>query len=214
MAKLDELLSLQAQGSPPSPGSLAKVKGELTQPRRSWKRDARVLMATTVTMSVALTVVLLLTGNSSLALVKARLPFVLPLLYLGAVGAWYSIAPQGRSRRHWFAFIVFVVAVGMVSRRGEGLASAQPEWVCTVSHLALGTGPLGLALVKLRRSAWNGWRSLAAGLSVGTVGAVAGEVGCTQGWSHVLVFHLTPWLAVAAVALLVSRRLARWSFAP
>jgi hypothetical protein len=40
-------------------------------------------------------------------------------------------------------------------------------------------------------------------------------VGCDQGWQHVLVFHLAPWLMLTATSVFVmSRMKRRWSYAP
>jgi hypothetical protein len=98
--------------------------------------------------------------------------------------------------------------------RGEGHPSTTPEWVCTVSHLGLGAGPLGLMLAMLRKSALSAARTALAGLAVGATGAMLGELACEQSWVHVATFHLSAWLGLAVVAMLVARRLAPRSFAP
>ena len=194
--------------------SRALTAAELTKPVRPWRSDARNLVLAAGGMSAGVTSVLLATGSSSLQLVLSRLATVLPLMALGGVAAWFAVAP-GKPRARWG--IVFATALAMaalVVTRGAGHPSALPQWVCTVSHLSLGFGPFVLALFTLRRSAPNLLRSMVAGLAVGTVGAIVGEVGCDQGWQHVLVFHLVPWLALTAASVLVSSRMSRWSYAP
>ncbi|MBL8958017.1 MAG: DUF1109 domain-containing protein, partial [Myxococcaceae bacterium] len=57
-------------------------------------------------------------------------------------------------------------------------------------------------------------RAALAGLAVGTCGALIGEVGCAQPWQHVLVYHLSAWLALMGACAVFARRLARSSYAP
>jgi hypothetical protein len=121
-------------------------------------------------------------------------------------------------RRRGQVLAGFVVAgaglIGLVAMRGAGTPSSAAPWVCTLSHLSIGAAPLLLALALLRKSAIGPARAALAGLAVGTTGAMIGEIGCEQGWMHVLVWHLSAWVALAIVAGLVSRRLMPRSFAP
>ncbi len=218
VSHLDDLLRQQGAATPLSEQeasrTLALTAAELTKPVRPWRRDARNLVLAAVGMSVGLAAVNLATGNSSLALVLSRLATVLPLMALGGLAVWFAIAP-GKLRARWGVIAATVLAMAaLVVTRGDGHPSTLPQWVCTVSHVSLGFGPLVLALFTLRRSAPSLLRSVVAGLAVGTVGAVAGEVGCEQGWQHVLVFHLVPWLALTAASVVVSSRMKRWSYAP
>ena len=214
MPSLDELLRQQARNEATGAGTLARVKAELAQPRRSWRPDAFKLVAASWLMALGLTSVLLITGNTPPELVLSRLATVAPLLVLGALGGYFAVAPGGL-RTRWALVTASVMAMlGLVLVRGAGHVSAQPEWVCTLSHLSLGAGPLVVAMLALRRTAPDVLRSVVAGLAIGTVGAIAGEVGCEQGWQHVLVFHLVPWATLTVAAVLISRRMKRWSYAP
>jgi len=214
MSSLDDLLRQQARDEATSATTLARVKAELAQPRHSWRRDALRLVVAWWAMACGLTTVLLLTGNTSPDLVLSRLASVAPLMVLGGLGGYFAIAPGGQRWRGALVVAFALAMLAIVVTRGAGHPSAQPEWVCTLSHLSLGAGPLGVAMLGLRRTAPNVMRSMVAGLAIGTVGAIAGEVGCDQGWQHVMVFHLVPWAALTAVAVLVSRRMKRWSYAP
>jgi hypothetical protein len=102
----------------------------------------------------------------------------------------------------------------LVLARGAGLPSATPEWVCSVSHVALGLLPLGFALWALRQCAWRWTRALAAGLGAGTAGALLGELACHRGGLHVLVHHVGAWLLIGAATVLISRRARPRTFAP
>ena len=214
----DELLRAHAGTAPLSEQERARLSAvssaELTRPQRAWRRDAFGLALAAFGMSAGVTTVLLGIGNTSPALVLSRLATVVPLMVLGVAAAWLAVAPGLNSGR-WAAVIAAGFAMAaIVFARGAGHPGSLPQWVCTVSHLSLGLGPLVWATMMLRRMAANMVRSLVAGLAVGTVGAVTGEVGCDQGWQHVLLFHLTPWLVLTATAVLMSRRAGRWSYAP
>jgi hypothetical protein len=219
MAPLDEIFRQQLLEQPVEPAERLKLRAaahaELTQPMRVWRRDARNLVLAAWGLAAALTTVLMVTGNSSASLVLGRLATVIPLMGLAALAAWWAVAPGGRKARAVVVAASVVTMVALVVTRGAGHPGSQPEWFCTVSHLTLGFGPLVLAMVTLRRTAPNVVRSLVAGLAMGTVGAISGEVGCDQGWQHVLVFHLAPWLMLTATSVFVmSRMKRRWSYAP
>jgi hypothetical protein len=71
-----------------------------------------------------------------------------------------------------------------------------------------------VALAALRRLAFDPVRSVVAGLSVGAVGALVGELVCQQGPLHVLVFHLPAWAFSILAVTFISIRLQRSSHAP
>ena len=96
----------------------------------------------------------------------------------------------------------------------RGVAGASPDWLCSISHLAVDVVPAGVALWLLRGGAWHPLRAVAAGLAAGTVGLLVGEIGCERGLAHVLVYHLGFWLVAAATFLLATRWLRPRSFAP
>jgi hypothetical protein len=215
--KLDELLKGGVPGDAPARERVkALALAELSQarPAGSWRGDIALLTSAIWACALAVVAITVATGNSSLAQLSARLVPVLPLLVLAAVGAVAAIAPRPQALLPLGLLAGVSELVLVVATRGEGHPSSLPAWVCTAAHLGIGAVPLSLALVLLRKSAPNPLRAVVAGLAVGTVGAIAGELACEQSWQHVLLFHGAAWLGVAAGALLISRRLTPRSWAP
>ncbi len=215
---IDNQLLGASLGRPVGAGERARLtaamKLELRAPRRSWRRDAQMMISTCWLLVAVLLSILLITGNSSPELLSARVMTVLPLLALSAVGAWFALKPGSLWPRIAVVFAGASVMLALVVTRGAGHPGSQAQWVCTLTHLSLGVGPLMVALAGLRRSASNMLRSVASGVAVGTAGAIAGEIGCDQSWQHVLAYHLTPWVVMIAAVVLFSRRIRHTSFAP
>lgn len=215
--KLDALLKDSNSGDA---AARARVKAlalaEVAQgkPRRSWRGDIALLTGVTWACALAVVAITLLTGTAAAGQLSARLVPVLPLLVVAAVGGWAAIAPRPAALLPLGLLAGLAGLVLVVATRGEGHASPLPQWVCTAAHLGIGAVPLSVALVLLRKSAPNPLRAVVAGLAVGTVGAIAGELACEQSWQHVLLFHGAAWLGVAAASLAISRRLTPRSWAP
>ena len=93
----------------------------------------------------------------------------------------------------------------MVATRGEGGPSSSPEWLCTVTHLAVGIVPVALAVRMLSGAAFGVGRAVAAGLGAGAIGALLGELACGRGSAHVLLFHLPAWWLVAGAVVALAR---------
>ena len=218
MAKLDDLLSSAASQPAPDEGMnqlRAAVFAELeVPPARSWRGDVLMVIGVCWLLLLATAGVMFAAGQLEPALLLQRTLPLTALLVIGAVCAFASLAPR-RPGQLLGGFVVAVVGlVGLVMVRGEGHVSAAAPWVCTVSHLALGVGPLVLALALLRKSALSPARAALTGLGVGTTGAMLGELACGQSWAHVAVWHLSAWVGLAMVAMVASRRLVPRSFAP
>lgn len=218
MAKLDELLSASKTNSANEPGLeklRAAVFAELdVPPKRSWRADVLLITGVCWLAFLAAAAVLFLAGQLTAAHLISRLVPLSLLAGVVAVSSFAALAP----RRPGQLIIGYVIAaiglVGLVLLRGEGHPSETPAWVCTVSHAALGAGPLGLMLAMLRKSALGAARTALAGLAVGATGAMLGELSCEQGFAHVAVWHLGAWIGLAVIALLIGRRLVPRSFAP
>ncbi len=172
-------------------------------------------MGTALGLLLALTVGGLLTGAVEPEVLRAHLLAIGPALAVGQLAAVAALMPGGRTLRRAALVLAASAAALLVAARAEALRPASsPGWVCTVSHIASAVLPGLVALTSLRRLAFDRLRSVVAGLSVGAVGALVGELVCQQGPLHVLVFHLPAWAFSVLAVTFISTRLQRSSFAP
>lgn len=215
--KLDDLLSKPNPSTPASERLRAAVFAELDAPAaRGWRADVALLASVCALLTLVVGAAMVATGQVHPATVAQRAGPMLALVVIGAIGVFTALAPRRRGQVLVGLLLgaAAVVAVVLVRRSEGGQASAAPAWMCTISQLAVGAGPLVLALALLRKSAVTATRAALVGLAVGTTGAAIGELACNQSWEHVAVWHLAAWLGVATVAVLVSSRLRPRSFAP
>jgi hypothetical protein len=145
-----------------------------------------------------------------------KAPVLVLLLAAQALGFWSLVSPF--SRRRLGSAIAAAGAAGVVlalARSGAPVVVGDaPDWLCSVSHLAVDLVPAGVAILLLRGAAWHPLRAVTAGLAAGTVGLLVGEIGCQRSVAHVLVYHLGFWLAATGGLLIATRRLRPRSFAP
>lgn len=197
--------------------TLAVARKELALRRtvRRWRSQAVWVFSSTVAMGLLVASVLLVLRQVTFATLWSRAPLFLMLWITGAVCAWGALSPRGQRWRVVGVLMSAVSAAALVlSRAAPQVEATLPGWVCTASHLGVGLGPLIVSLLALRSAAFRPLRALVAGLSVGTTGALVGELACAQGWVHVAGYHLTAWVLIAVVELVVSRSLKSRSFAP
>lgn len=219
MAKLDDLLSSASRPSGVPDQAHESMRAALfaeleVPPARGWRGDVVMVVGVCWLAIVLAAVVLLAVGQVQPSLLLSRALPLSGLLVVGAFCAFAALAPR-RPGQLLAGFAVAAVGlVGLVWVRGEGHASTMAPWVCTVSHLGLGAGPMILALAVLKKSAIHPARAALLGLGVGATGAMLGELACEQSWAHVAVWHLGAWAGLAAIASVVSRRLVPRSFAP
>jgi hypothetical protein len=206
---------------PPSLRALAAARAAMLQeakvPRRSWQQRAAMLVAATVGLGFVVGVIALGTGATETAALTARWFTLLLLALTGPLLAWSSARPGGAWLRRgaWGVAAVSAVLV-VLTRPAEALTtSTSPEWVCTLSHLAVAV-PAGVVATQLllKNMAFSLSRSVAAGLAVGTTGALLGELMCDRDAGHIALFHLSSWALAAMAVVAVSTRLTRRSFAP
>lgn len=185
------------------------------QPRAvPWRREA--LNALLLVLASTAAVMLVGSWFSIVEVDRLRSRFF-PLLLLLAVqtlGVFAAIAPGNLMARRGAAVLAALAALAIMAGRGAGEASANPEFACSASHLAVDLIPLGLLLYSLRRFSPTTGRSLLAGVAAAATGAIAGELSCGRGWSHVLVHHVGSSVAIALACLLLSRLQRPASFAP
>jgi hypothetical protein len=219
MSNDDPPLVTPAASVHPSPGlgrARAVALEELRRKPRvvSWRRDA-------------LTAVLLLLAASAMVLgVGAWVSIVevhrlqgrwLPLVLLVAVqvvGVIAALAPGRRSMRWSAAALALAAAITLPLGRGAGAASAMPGFACSTSHLAVDLVPLALVLYFVRKFSVTTGRALLAGVAAAATGAMAGELSCGRGWSHVLVHHIGAAVAIAVACVLLARAWSPRTYAP
>ena len=204
---------------PATSDALAKARAamlaEAKLPKRAgWKAGVLAASGTVLGLATAVAGVLLAIGACTLDVFSSRAVTLASLITVGIVTMWASLRPQGHVARLISLGLVVLSAALIVLVRGAGAPSPQPEWVCAVSHLAVGLAPAAVVIVLLRGMAPNRLRSVLAGLAAGTTGAIVGEFGCGQSAGHVAIFHLSAWAAVALLVALISSRLTPRSYAP
>lgn len=204
---------------PPAAEALAKARAamlaEAAAPRRAgWRAGLVKASGTVLGLGAAVAGVLLMVGACTVDFLASRAVSLSALLTVGLVAMWASLRPQGLMSRLLSLGLVAVSAGVIVLVRGAGAASTQPEWVCTVSHLAVGLAPAAVVITLLRRMAPNRLRGVMAGLAAGTTGALVGELACAQSAVHVATFHLSAWAAVAVAVALISSKVRATSYAP
>jgi hypothetical protein len=181
-----------------------------------WPRQAAWAVAALLAFSALALVVSVLAGIGPGARLGEKAALLGVLLGAQAIGVWSIAAPL--SRRRLGAAVASALAAGLavaLARAGSsGFAGSAPDWLCSISHLAVDVVPAAVTLWLLRGGAWHPLRAVAAGLAAGTVGLLVGEIGCERGLAHVLVYHLGFWLLAAAVFAVATRRSRPRSFAP
>jgi hypothetical protein len=193
--------------------ALAELRAQPVAP--SWHRELVRLLAATLATTGLVAVISFFTGVTTWEAMSGHAPTVALLLGVQVLAAWAAVAPRAGNLRLGAALAGVLGMAAIVAARVHvhGVAS-QPQWVCTVSHLGVAVPPIIATLLVLRFSAHEALRAVVAGISVGTTGAITGELGCGQGWVHVLVFHLLAWVLVIVAAAFISPRLSRRTFAP
>lgn len=196
---------------------LAAARGELAlrRPVRRWRTQAGWLMAASAGLGLLAAVVMLAVGAVTGPLLLARAPLLAMLVGTSAVCAWGALSPQGQwTRRLGVGLAVVSAAALVLARDASHSPPSLPGWVCTVSHLAIGVVPLVVALFALRGAFFQPLRAVVAGLSVGSTGALLGELACEQDGRHVLSHHLLAWVVITVVLVVISKSLKPRSYAP
>jgi hypothetical protein len=130
------------------------------------------------------------------------------------VGVIAALAPGRRSMRWSAAALALAAAITLPLGRGAGAASAMPGFACSTSHLAVDLVPLALVLYFVRKFSVTTGRALLAGVAAAATGAMAGELSCGRGWSHVLVHHIGAAVAIAVACVLLARAWSPRTYAP
>lgn len=139
-------------------------------------------------------------------------------LLLILVGPFASFAPGGSAWRR--RLLPSAVLAGFLVWIGRtGLPGVRPFWVsgwsCSRTELWLAALPAAIAVFGLTRFAFNWRRAWTAGLSAGAAGMLALHLHCPIGTTdHIVLFHLVPWVVVAALVVWVRWRAKSRTYAP
>ncbi|MEW6432312.1 MAG: DUF1109 domain-containing protein [Myxococcota bacterium] len=205
---------------PPRADALAAARAamlaEAAKPRGAgWRARMLLVLALTVGVFAVVAVVGSLTGFVSPAVLAARWVTALPVALAGTLTVVAAWTPGKRALRLGAVFLAGGAMLALVlGRAASSYTSATPEWVCTASHIAAAIPAGAVGLLGLRGMAPNRLRAVLAGLGIGTVGALLGELLCERGPMHVGLYHLSAWAVVAAAIVVVASRLTPRSFAP
>lgn len=189
---------------------------EATRPRTSWRTTALRVVAASLGLAVVIALGAIGSGAASPSMLAARWFTLLGLGVVGPVLVWAAAAP-GRSPLRWVGYAAAALSAAAIvfTRPGAVLStSTAPEWLCTALHLAVATPAVVLAVSMLRSMAPSKPRAIAAGLAVGTTGALLGELLCERDAAHVATFHLAAWALAAAAVVIASGLVKRRSWAP
>jgi hypothetical protein len=183
---------------------------------RPWWLAALVLCALTLGVGIAGAVVM---PRGNLASPARQIGVGALLVAAILFGCWAGLSPGGRWRKA--ALGAALVAAAAVIAGGSGL---YPAWcggfweagsACARAVVLFSIPSSLAALVLLRNAAFSRARALAVGLAAGAGGALALHPHCPIGEaSHLAIFHVLPWFAVAAALLFVQGRLRPRAFAP
>ncbi len=137
------------------------------------------------------------------------------LTALAAGGSLLALAP--RRRGLWAVLAVAAVAPLLALLTAGGRASGQPLVAgahCAWTVLLLSVLPMAGGAWLLTRVAYSPARAFAVGLVSAAVALLVLEIHCDGTGPHVLMFHVIPWLAIGAGAVLLRRALPTLSYAP
>lgn len=211
----------QLQPPAPSAQALAAARAamlaEAARPRRSWRWRAGAVVAASLGVAVLVGLFALVTDPAAPAALAARWLTMALLGVLGPALAWSAARPGSPTPRRaaWALAALSGLALVFTRPAQAALGSSSPEWLCTVSHLAVAAPAALVALLfLLPHMAFDTGRSAAAGLSVGTTGALLGELLCARGAQHLALFHLSAWALAALAVVAASTRTRRRSYAP
>ena len=189
---------------------------ELTRkPRaRPWWRDALAAVLLVLASTAAVLAAGAWLSIDEIDRLSARwLPLAL-LTIVQVLGVFAAIAPGKAVLRRIAAALAIGAAIAIVAGRGGGHPSMTPAFACSTSHIAVDLVPLTLVLYSMRKFSVTLGRSLLAGVSAAATGAIAGELSCGRGWSHVLIHHVGSGAAIAIACVLLARYRQPETFAP
>ena len=199
--------------------TLALEELERAPAARPWWKDAAILAAVNAVVAVGCVFAL---GRKGLVFNQAA-PAVLiavavPVLLTALLGAVAAVIP-GRPARIANALVLALLATAAILLGRSGYGDQRPFLLqgmpCMTSELAMSILPVVAAVFVLSRFAYSRIRMFLGGLAAGAAGLFALHLHCPIGTaSHLAVFHVLPWIAAAAVAVLIRSRVRSRTHAP
>ncbi len=140
------------------------------------------------------------------------------LSLLALAGPIISLAPGRRPLRSGVVAVLPLLALAV----GLGGSGLEPDagllkagMPCLIAGTTLSVTPAIFALWAITGTAFQVRRAAIAGMSAGAVGLLVLHLHCEIGSiSHLLLFHVLPWVGLVAVVVAVRSRLPSRSFAP
>jgi hypothetical protein len=190
---------------------------ELNRPRRPWWALALVLAAGNALLATA-AVFVLQAWNWDVS-TSPRWLFLTAVSVLGlgvTAGALFALLPGRQWQR--LGRVLAAVAPLAVLLAADGRAaggSFLDGMSCFWTVILLSVLPLAGGAWLLTRMAYSPSRALTVGLASAGVGLLALQFHCANGANtHLLTFHVLPWVAIGGLAVLVRKLLPTWSHAP
>jgi hypothetical protein len=189
-----------------------------SRPARAWWMEGLAIGA--VNLLVVAAGVWALRSRVAVKLAPPEIVWAIGFLLVAAIiaGPLIALAPGGRLLRK-YALASFPLLAAAVVVGGSGFQPLQ-NWMragisCLVLEITLSVLPAIFVVWALTTTAFRISRAAIAGLSAGAVGALALHLHCPFGTvSHLLCFHVLPWLGLGAAAVAVRSWLTSKSFAP
>ena len=217
----DRLTELLQRTSSVSHVDFARVaeaaRSELALNRRTapWLHQALLLVAMNVVFcAAAIAMMRASTDVQSIGIGHAMAAVV--LFALTIFGAFAAVRPGGRAGRIAYIVVSAVMMAIIVVGGGPvttGLGLTHPT--CAAIELSLAVPSLAFSFVVLRRFAFQIDRTLVAGIASGAVSALSLHFFCAKDtWTHLLVFHIVPWMLIAILAVFGRKRMTSTSYAP
>ena len=222
VVKAHETLSGAGSMSPSLGGSAAfaqSLSQAASRPARPWWIQGLAVAAVNLLM-VAAGIWALQSRAAVRNLASPETVWAIGLLLVAAIiaGPMIALAPGGRSLRNYVLAASLLLGAAVVFG-GSGFQPMQ-SWMragisCLAVEITLSVVPAIFVLWALTTSAFRASRAAIAGMSAGAVGALALHLHCPFGSiSHLLCFHVLPWVGLAAAIVAVRSRLTSKSFAP
>jgi hypothetical protein len=182
---------------------------------RPWWVDALLLVALNVGVGVALVLLFPNRGEQHRSELLRWLGAA-ALLAIALGGAIAAVRPGAQALRvAMLAVVASAVAVLLLGASGASQPALWGGGACGLFETVASVIPVVATTVVLSRFAADAWRTVVGGLAAGTGGLLGLHFTCPIGTlSHIMPFHLVPWLLVCLAALGLRHFVRSATFAP